>query len=477
MAWNLQALLVFTWASCPSLSGAAVQNSSVALLQRGPTEVRNEVCRYCHKLCPISCFVGTCDLHSGFTTRKYESTNQCYSCDPAVSVGVNKDGDFQRCEADESGASASGASPFSQQQSVQQGPQGPAVPGNAGLAALKASHQAQKAVIAATKASIWADKAAKAATAQYREATGSGANAAVAQAFSSEAQAENHERAAQIRAEEALRVAEAAHTAWKAAMEQYNRQIAKLRAQEIVTNQAEKALEAAEKASEKARSEYAAMQGEAQHAMQMAMQLGGSAASKITSQAAAEELAGAAMAAHRRLINAAKEAKDASEKISMASAMTPCVATLLQTDRAPGAPPAVGCMSLKDQEAQERAFDAANHPVFQRPRLPAAPPPPASTEEPIEGLGDIDPEPAVPAEGQLEVPSIEQQLQTQLAEKIETNPAAVNDAAIFSVPQVPFSAQQTPVDGTEQVAPFDLSTISTLQVKQRKMLRQNALKP
>lgn len=469
MARYLPSLLAFTWAICASVLGAA---NDGALVQTGP--LRNKVCGHCHKLCPISCFVGTCSLHMGFTTRKYETSNMCYSCDPAVSVGINKDGDYMRCEAEESGVSPSGSSPFSQQQGVQQGPQGPAVPGNAGVAALKAQKEAQAAVIAATKASIWADKAAKAATAKYREAT-AGGDGAGGQAFSSEAQAENHEKAAQIRAEEALRVAEAAHTAWKAAMGQYNANIAKLRRQQLLTDQAEKTLEAAEKASEKARGEYAAMQAEATHAMEQAMLAGGSAAGKITSQAASEELAGAAMAAHRRLVNAAKEAKDASEKIAMASAMAPCTGMFLQTDRAHGAPPVIGCMSIAEKDQQDQAA-APKEIHFMPPTLPAAQPPAGmDTEEHVDGLGDLDNEPAVPSEGQLELPSHEQQMIQSLAEKLENNPAAVQDPSLFSVPAVPFSDQQVPQDGTEQVQNFDLSTISTLQTRQRGMLRKGTL--
>lgn len=448
-----------------------------ALVQTGPAALRNKVCTYCHKLCPISCFVGTCSLHMGYTTRKYEATNQCYSCDPAVSVGINKDGDFMRCEADESGVSPNGASPFTQQQSIKQGPQGPAIPGNAGIAALKAQQQAQKAIAAATKASIWADKAAKAAVAKYRQSTGASGSDDAAQAFSSEAQAENHEKAAQIRAEEALRVAEAAHAAWKAAMEQYNREIGKLRRQKLITDQAEKTLEAAEAASEKARGEYASMQAEATHAMEQAMLSGGSAASKITSQAAAEELAGAAMAAHRRLVSAAKEAKDASEKIAMASSMAPCATLLLQTDRIRGAPPVIGCISIKQKAEQDEKLAASRTVRAVRPALPAPPAPPGMTaEEPIEGLGDIDTEPAVPTEGQLEVPSVEQQLTEQLAEKLEGNPAAVQDSSLFAVPTVQFSAEQAPVDGMESPQSFDLSTLSALQTRQRGMLRKGSLK-
>jgi hypothetical protein len=365
-----------------------------------------------------------------------------------------------KCEASESGVSESGSSPYSAQQSIKQGPQGPAIPGNAGLAALKASQQAQIAVAAATRASILADQAAKAATAKYREVTGAdGGN----QAFSSEAQAENHQAATQIRAEEALRVAEAAHNAWKAAMAKYNEELAKLRRQQIVTDQAEKVLEAAEAASEQARGEYAGMQAEAQHAMEQAMLNGGSAASKITSQAASEELAGAAMAAHRRLVIAAKEAKDASEKISIAASMAPCAGTfLLQGARARGAPPIIGCVSIAEQHQQAQRAAAPMIARLTPPALPAAPPPqsamPSATLDP-----EPEEEPAIPAEGQLEVPSLEQQMMSSLAEKLEGNPAAVQDASLFAVPQVQFRPNQLPVDGTEHVANFDLSSISTLQ--------------
>merc|ERR1740117_1544376 len=156
-----------------------------------------------------------------------------------------------RCEMSESGASED--SPFSKQQSIKQGPQGPAVPGNAGLNALKASQQAQIAVAAATRASIFADKAAKAATAKYREIAGVGGGADGGQVFNVEKQAESHQQAANIRAEEALRVAEAAHVAWQAAMAKYNEQLGRLRKQQLLTDQSEKTLEAAEQTSEQAR--------------------------------------------------------------------------------------------------------------------------------------------------------------------------------------------------------------------------------
>lgn len=437
---------------------------------------RGAACKECHKLCPISCFVGTCGLNTAYSVRKFGATNKCYSCDPAVSVGVSRDGDYMRCEASESGVSESGKSPFSAQNGMTQGPQGPAIPGNAGLAALKASQQAQIAVQAATKASIYADKAAKAATAKYREITGTGGKGN--QVFSDEQAAENHQTATQIRAEESLRVAEAAHVAWKAAMAKYNIELAKLRKQQLITDHAEKTLEGAEAASEKARGEYAKMQAEAQHAMEQAMLNGGSAASKITSQAAAEELAGAAMAAHRRLVIAAKEAKDASEKIAIASSMAPCVGVFMQVSRVRGAPPVIGCTSIAEKEAQDNKIADARILRLTPPQLPAFAPPAASQPAVVPGFEEMEEEPAVPTEGQLEIPSLEQQMTSQLAEKLASNPAAVQDASLFAVPSVPFNADQHPVDGMEQPASFDLATISALQTSGgRGNLRQGKMQP
>lgn len=466
MARNLAALLALTWAAGARCSFLGANQSAWGV------DLRKEACRYCHKLCPISCFVGTCGIHMAYSVRKYESTNQCYSCDPSVSVGVNKDGDYMRCEAHETGVPEGGKSPFAQQQGVKQGPQGPAVPGDAGLAALKAQQQAQLAVAAATKASIYADKAAKAATAKYREISGNSGGEG-AQVFSAENMAENHQAATQIRAEEALRVAEAAHTSWKAAMQKYNGELSKLRRQQLVTDQAEKTLESAEATSEKARGQYAAMQAEAKHAVEQAMLSGGSAADKITSQAASEELAGAAQAAHRRLVIAAKEAKAASEKIAIASAMAPCVET--SKDEKTGV---IGCMSISQKDAQDSQLATPKSIHLVQPSLPQAAAPVSfglMDRNSIAGLEPEVEEPAVPSEGELEVPSIAQQMTADLAEKLAANPAAVQDASLFAVPQVPFTAEQLPRDGTEQLPNFDLSTISALQKSQRRMLRKGSL--
>merc|ERR1740130_1617583 len=149
-------------------------------------------------------------------------------------------------------------------------------------------------------------------------------------------------------------------------MAAYNQQLAKLRTQQLKVDYSEKTLEAAEAASEKARGEYAAMQAEAQHAMEQAMLNGGSAASKITSQAAAEELAGAAMAAHRRLVT---EAKEATDKIAMASSLAPCA----QTQGALAGPPVTGCVSMQQQSQQDQKVAASEIVHYVQPSLPAPP--------------------------------------------------------------------------------------------------------
>lgn len=476
------ACFVFAWTA-----HAAVLNSTRqgAVTLRGADDKvqRKEVCQFCQKLCPIACFVGTCGLEYGFTVRKFEATNKCFSCDPATSVGVSRHGDFFRCESDEGGGSHA-TSPFSQQQGIADGPQGPAVSGDAGHHAMEASQQAQIAVQAASKAAIMADKAAAAATAKYRASTGgsSSDDASVSSStYTAADDAADHSMAAQIRAEESLRFAETAHIQWKAAMGKYNMEVAKLRKQQIIADQAEKVLEAAEASSEKARSQYAKLQATAMQAMENAMNKGSSAASKITAQAAAEELAGAAQAAHRRLVMAAKEAKEAGDKISIAASLAPCAPVLLQEARVPGAPAVIGCTSVGQQ--RKSVAPPKVTPVV-LPKVPEASQLPSVAtssiqqriQQKVDAEMDEGPEEPVDQEGQLEIPNVEEQLTANLAEKLESNPAAVQDASIFSAPAVPFSADQMPVDGTEHVPNFDMSTLdasgpgfSALQQGQRRM--------
>lgn len=473
------------WAAVTPDANSTDANSA----QVGKHPQRVPVCRFCQKLCPINCFVGTCGLHLPYSVERYEGSNQCYSCDPAVSVGINKDGDYLKCEAEESGMvitkSGASASPYTQQQTIQQGPQGPAVPGDAGLSALKASKEAQLAVAAATKAAIFANQAAEAATAKYRQATVSVAAGGVNDTGDGQSvtsivdQAENHQIATQIRVEECLRVAEAEHTSWKAAMDKYNQEVEKLRRQQLLVDMAEKTLEAAEAASEKARGQCSTYQAEAQRAVEEAMKKGGPLSTRILSQAASEELAGAAMAAHRRLVIAAKEAKEASEKISIASAMAPCATPGSQVSIVSGSGSVTGTAianaggttqfmsstgaTVASTSSTSAAFVAGTgatvgvyftKALMQVPqKAPMPPVAPASfamaSFTGLEGAAEnagFD-EQALPMEGQLTMPSVAQEMSESIVNKLTDNPASVNDASLFALPTVPFSSDQVPGNG------------------------------
>lgn len=461
MAQNLASLLV-TVVLTARTSGLATSNhGAVAAALEGP-DPHTRSCQMCQKACPINCFVGHCDYDSNWahSVRRIEETNRCYSCDPAVSVGINSERDFMKCETDDHSAYLV--------QGFKDGPQGPAEKGDAGLAAQRASKQAEIAFTSATRASDLADKA-------YRELTSDGDKA-----FGEEEEEMNRQAATQTRAEEALRKAEGAHLVWKTATVKYNSELLKLRRQQIVTDLTAKRLEAAEMISENARHMYLKEKAEAQHAYEADMLNGGNAANKITAQAAAEELAAAATSAHRRLLIAAKEAKDATQKIRIAARMTPCQKVFLQVAQTPGAPPLVGCASLEEKQGEDTNLADGKVVPLTPPQLPqASAPPSAMTPANADGIDDVDDDEAgVQADGQLKVPSLEQQMTASLAEKLESNPAAVEDPSLFAVPNVPFQAEAVPVDGMEQPTNFDMSTISALQTgHHRSNLRQGNSQP
>merc|ERR1719486_1087511 len=159
-------------------------------------------------------------------------------------------------------------------------------------------------------------------------------------------------------------------------------------------------------ASEKARGDYAAAQAESAKAAEAMMKMGGDAAGKITAQAAAEELAGAARAAHRRLVIAAKEAKDASDKISIATDMKPCKPSLIQVE---GMPVAVGCQPIKNGQEQDTSLSTPKvHPlVVARPMQYGDVPQVAEKDDDDSDEGEEEEDP-VPTSGILEVPNVEQ---------------------------------------------------------------------
>jgi len=293
------------------VAAAFLAETSARLLRQPPVKLpntREEACRFCYRQCPISCFVGTCGLEYGFSVRRYQSTNQCFSCDASSSVGINKAGDFTLCSADEAAASST----YIKRKDA--GPSGPGVSGDARAAAQQASDAASQAVKSAQLAAQKADEAAMAATARFRNV-----NAASGKAGDAEQMAQAHQIAMQIRAEELRKAMEAAQTAREISEKKYNEQLFLLRKQQIRTDSSEEVVERAEKASEQSRTEYTKAMANAAQAAQEGALSGAAAAGQAAEQAEAEELAAAARAAQRRAIIAAKSAKDAADKANIAA--------------------------------------------------------------------------------------------------------------------------------------------------------------
>jgi len=294
-----------------------------------PPTPREETCRFCYRACPVSCFVGTCGMDYGTAVKRYKFTNQCWSCDASVSVGISKVGDFSLCSADEAAATTT----YLKKREVFD--MGPALPGDARKAAQAASDAANAAMKSAQEAAQQADKAAMAALAKSQ---------AVAKAAgkSDEEIMEAHRIAEQIRAQEAAKAAEAAEMARKIAEQKYNEELEKLRREQLLTDRAEEIMQRAEKASEDARAAATKASARAAQAARDAAMSGAAAAGRAAEQAEADELASAARAAQRRAIIAAKSAKDAADKANIAAniakippqpqpTLPPCAMMLLQT--------------------------------------------------------------------------------------------------------------------------------------------------
>lgn len=278
--------------------------------------LREEACHYCYRVCPVSCFVGTCGLYSGLGVHRYQLTSQCFTCDAstAAAAGGGAASTFGLCSADEAGA------PLSYVKTAGTGPTGPAVPGDAGAAAKEAAEAASDAVRAAQLGAEKAEVAARAATANYANA-GGGASASMSSVGQDIQVAQAHSMAMQIRADDALKVAQAAHLAWKDAADKYNQEVERLRAQQMIVDRAEEILAKAEADSEAARKAYQAAATASAQAARDAAIAGQDAANQQAAQAQAEELAYSARAAERRLIIASKAAQDAAAKVGYASSI------------------------------------------------------------------------------------------------------------------------------------------------------------
>mmetsp|Transcript_67185 Transcript_67185/g.148873 ORF Transcript_67185/g.148873 Transcript_67185/m.148873 type:complete len:389 (+) Transcript_67185:106-1272(+) len=322
-----------------ALAFSCVGASEEAMLQA--PAVREEVCRFCYRQCSISCFAGTCGLQYGMSVRRYQASNQCFSCDTADSADVSGLGDLRLCSASEAAAvssSGAGTGPGGGTgPGVGTGPstvapalRGPALPGDANEGVKQAAVAAGQAVQSLQAASAQAAKAAAQAVGSYQDCT-PGAKEAAAAATSGELRAENmqasvkdaedmdqklqmaqaHQLAAQIRAADKLRVSQAAHAAWKAAIAKYNQELVGLRDEQLKVDAAEKIVESTEFTAAEARRAYAQSAKEASQAAKDELLGGEAVATRAETQARAEEVASTARAAQRRLIIATGEAKSA----------------------------------------------------------------------------------------------------------------------------------------------------------------------
>lgn len=318
---------------------------------QGALSLREEVCRYCYRQCPISCFAGTCSLQYGPGVRRYQATSHCFSCDSSASVGVDLTSELKLCSAQEAAAAVEYPKAFIK---GDKNPalRGPALPGDATREAERATQMAQAAEKQLQAAAATAERAAMTAVHKYRSGGASPTDSNTSGPFAANASADRmqvlqaHQMATQIRAEQALRVSEEAHSAWKVALKAYDDELVTLRKEQLKAAQAEEVAEHNRLLAVQARKDYAAAAAEAAQAAREELLTGESYANKIVQQANAEELASNARAAQRRLAIAAAEAKTASALTARAQdyeALPP--PGLLQQGRGPGpaqtpAPPA-----------------------------------------------------------------------------------------------------------------------------------------
>lgn len=319
--WPPSALAVVFVAARLAVSAAVRQVAQATpTTAQGKLSLREEVCRYCYRQCPISCFEGTCGLQSGAGIRRYQATSHCFSCDATFSMGVDPTSDLKLCSPQEAAAAVE------YPRALIRGDKnpalrGPALPGDADKAAQKANQMAQAALKQLQDAAASAEKAAMTAVHKYRSGGASPMNDAASGPFATNASSDladrmqvlqAHQMATQIRAETALRVSEEAHGAWKAALRAYDKELVTLRAEQLKAAQAEEVAEHARQLAVKTRKDYATAAAEAAQAAREELLTGESYANKIVQQANAEELASNARAAQRRLMIAAAEAKTAS---------------------------------------------------------------------------------------------------------------------------------------------------------------------
>lgn len=445
------AALVAHAAALSAIHQVALQNNATSLR---PNK-RMMTCQYCKAKCPISCFAGPCPVD--FTNMphlvKIPFNNWCYSCDPAMSVGISRDNDLNICKAPPAppggavkgklssdvsmdAVSQGGDSPYKQQQGLADGPQGPAVPGDGDTNIQKSLEWAKKANEAALKG---AELTKKAAGVDKDESMVQGENKDQAGSWLRKVKsAGDPELEAQMEADNALKKSELTHAKWKLALGVYNTEVSKLRRMQLVTAAYEREMETARQMSQEARSAFATLQ-QAQADAKAAMNaMGGSAGASIEAQFAAEEMAGAANAGHRRLLVAAGAAKDAWRKLGSVTSKWG------------------GVRGAEKPKPKVKPTEAPEAPPKPEKEAPPPAPPRVFAVEPgdaamISTRASLTPRSSLPLEdtpaeqSSFQSRNIEQEMTQNLQEQLAANPASVEDARLFEPPALPQFSKDIPL--------------------------------
>lgn len=373
-----------------------------------------------------------------------------------MSVGISKDNDLNICKAPPpppggavkgklssdvsmDATSQDGGSPYKKQQGLADGPQGPAVPGNGDTSIQKSLEWAKKANEAASKGAELAKLAAgvdKDGKSMVQGASKDQAGSWLRKLKSSG----DPELEAQMEADNALKKSELTHAKWKLALGVYNTEVSKLRRQQLVTAAYEREMETAREMSQEARSSFATLQQAQANANAAMNAMGGSAGASIEAQFAAEEMAGAANAGHRRLLVAAGAAKDAWRKLGSVTSKFGGVRgaekpkpKVKKPEEAPEAPP-----PKPEKEAPPPA----------PPRVFAVEPGDAgliATHASVTSRSSLALEDTSAEQSSFQARDIGQEMTQNLQEQLAANPASVEDASLFEPPALPQFSKQIPL--------------------------------
>lgn len=416
-----------------------------------PPGDRQLACRMCFRKCPINCFVGTCgqgeDAFTSSTTR-FKFTDKCWTCDPQASVGINKEGDFEVCSPKDASAPA----PYIKKVQAT-GPTGPGLPCNPGPSAEAAEAAAKKAADEAQKAADEVDKIEKAVE-EKREKEA---------ALAKQGEALKEKAAeAQLDAENALKKAEAATDARNIAEQHYNKELKKLRKQQLLSGRAEEILLRATKASKDANETQAKQEEAAGNAADAASMLGAEGAKRAQQEADAEEMAAAARSAQRAAMDAAKGAKQASDKLGKANAIA-------QTpDHPPATPPPTveppaAALMLNANPNENEGADATDSAIEKMAGLPAGA---MSAQDQVPEFlgqmmdnGGVDVSQTQPTEAE---PQGQEQFFFNDKSQPQTAPQQVPQGGDVGSATVPFAQSESEQDG------FLPGMLSTIQVGSRK---------